>query len=46
MVRNQIEFKTGSSNTSDLLQILFTILNAVKEQGFDAHKFSIEIDTE
>jgi hypothetical protein len=25
---------------------LFTILNAVKEQGFDVRKFSIEMDIE
>ncbi len=40
----EIEFKTGSSNGSQLSQKLSPILNAVQQQGLDAREFSIEMD--
>ncbi len=40
----EIEFKTDSSNTSQLSQKLTPILNAVQQQGLDAREFSIEMD--
>ncbi len=40
----EIEFKTGSSNASQLSQELSPILNAVQQQGLDAREFSIEMD--
>jgi flagellar hook-basal body complex protein FliE len=41
----EIEFKTESSNASELSQKLSPILNAVKQQGLDAREFSLEMDT-
>jgi hypothetical protein len=40
----EIEFKTESSNASQLSQKLSPILNAVQQQGLDAREFSIEMD--
>ena len=40
----EIEFKTESSNPSQLSQKLTPILNAVQQQGLDAREFSIEMD--
>ena len=40
----EIEFKTESSNASQLSQKLAPILNAVQQQGLDAREFSIEMD--
>ena len=40
----EIEFKTESSNASQLSQKLTPILNAVQQQGRDAREFSIEMD--
>ena len=40
----EIEFKTESSNASQLSQKLTPILNAVQQQGLDTREFSIEMD--
>jgi hypothetical protein len=40
----EIEFKTESSNVSQLSQKLPQILNAIQQQGLDAREFSIEMD--
>ena len=40
----EIEFKTGSSDVSQLSQKLSPILDAVQQQGLDAREFSIEMD--
>jgi hypothetical protein len=40
----EIEFKTESSNASQLSQRLSPILNAVQQQGLDSREFSIEMD--
>jgi hypothetical protein len=40
----EIEFKTESSNASQLSQRLSPILNAVQQQGLNAREFSIEMD--
>ena len=40
----EIEFKTESTDTSQLSQKLSPILNAVQQQGLDAREFSIEMD--
>ena len=40
----EIEFKTESSDTSQLSQKLTPILSAVQQQGLDAREFSIEMD--
>jgi hypothetical protein len=40
----EIEFKTESSNASELSQKISPILNAVKQQGLDTREFSIEMD--
>jgi hypothetical protein len=40
----EIEFKTESSNASQLSQRLSPILNAVQQQGLDAREFSIEMN--
>ncbi len=40
----EIEFKTESSNASQLSQKLTPILNAVQQQGLDAREFSIDMD--
>ena len=40
----EIEFKTESSDASQLSQKLSPILDAVQQQGLDAREFSIEMD--
>jgi hypothetical protein len=39
----EIEFKTDSSNTSQLSQKLTPILTTVQQQGLDVREFSIEM---
>jgi hypothetical protein len=43
-IKVEIEFKTGSVNGSQVSQKISPILNSVKQQGFDAKEFSIEMD--
>ncbi len=40
----EIEFKSGSVNVSQISAKISQILNSVKQQGFDAKEFSIEMD--